>query len=122
MNFSRDVQNLIANLRQLPEDNSSSAVREPKAMAYLIDHLAARYPFGEWGLETIIMEHWGEILGDSNAHYCRPQRFTRDHRLVVVVANPVIRQELCFQKRRILQRIRDITACYKIKGICFVVG
>ena len=109
MHFHRHVENLIANLRGLPEDYSSTKVRPSIELGNLIEVIEHQHPFETETLEGVIMQNWRQIVGEGNAYRCCPQRLTADGRkLVITAANPVIRQELLFRKRQLLDRIRAL--------------
>ena len=122
MKFSRYVENLIANLRSLPENIDKSTSQPPFKIEGLIESLIQEYNIGELRLEENIISHWRNIMGDTNADRSRPQRVDKKNRLIIAVSNPILRQELIFQQNDILQRIKKIDGCKNINGIIFKSG
>ena len=122
MKFSRYVENLIANLRSLPENIDKSTSQPPFKIEGLIESLIQEYNIGELRLEENIISHWRNIMGDTNADRYRPQRVDKKNRLIIAVSNPILRQELIFQQNDILKRIKKIDGCKNINGIIFKSG
>jgi len=122
MQFSRHVENLIANLRSLPEDKGRSIVRHTYRSDALMEVILERYRIGQTRPEEIIMRHWRSIIGEAFASRCSPRRLDRGHRLIISVATPTLRQELVFQKSMLLNRIRRLKGCEEIREIVFQVG
>lgn len=117
MQFGRHVENLIANLRGLPEDYGRSRPRPAMQIDNLLEVVLERYRIGCPTPEERIIEHWREVVGERTAHRCRPERIDRQNRLVILAANSVIKQELLFQKRAILKRIQSLPDCRHISDI-----
>ncbi len=117
--FSRDVENLIADLRGLPRDGSRSKLRETTSAGNLVERLLHKYRIGMATPEEAVRDAWNEIVGEANATFCHPLRIDRDRVLIVGVSNPVVRQELLFHKAVVLERIRAIPACHHIEGVVF---
>lgn len=122
MHFSRDVENLIANLRGLPEDESKSRPREVCGIASLIEVLAERHKIGRSTQEDVLMQHWREIVGEKNAHRTRPHKLVEGRKLIILVANAVVRQELEFNKRQIINRLKAWPECAQIEEISLRAG
>ncbi len=122
MKFPREVENLIANLRSLPEDEGRSTLRQSYPIDSLIEVILKRYKIGKPTSEEAIMANWSKIMGDDNAHRCSPQRLDEAGTLLVAVNNPVLRRELMFQRTSILKKIRALPECAHIKAIMFIAG
>ena len=122
MKFSRKVENLIANLRGLPEDGNRSAPIEPFKADTLMEVILEKYQLGKPRPEQVIMENWKQIMGPENAHRSCPTRIIRKRRLLVAVANTTLRQELYFHRHMILNRIRRLPGCEGIKELTFTAG
>ena len=122
MRYPRRIENLIANLRSLPEDQSQSFVRHPYQFDSLLEVLVERYKIGRPTPEETIASNWRLIMGDTNADRCRPQRIDRRDRLVILVANATLRQELSFHRNLILERIRRLKDCGHIVDIILAPG
>lgn len=117
MKFSRHVENLIANLRGLPEKYGRSRPRPVAQLDDLLEAVLDRYRVGQPTPEQRIIENWKSVVGERTAHRCRPERIDRQNRLVIAAANSVIKQELLFQKRVIIQRIQALPDCRHIRDI-----
>ena len=123
MKFSRKVENLIANLRSLPEDANRSVLNEPFKADSLMEVILERYNLGgKPKPEKIIMENWKHIMGAENAHRTCPTRILGKRRLLVSVGSATLRQELSFQRNMILNRIRRLPGCEGIKQLTFTTG
>jgi hypothetical protein len=120
--FSRDVENMIADLRGLPPDESRSRLRATRPVSELADHLLHKHRIGMRTPEEAIRDAWVEIVGAPNAEFCHPLRIDRERVLIVGVSNPIIRQELLFHKALVLQRVQAIPACAHVKEVMFRAG
>ncbi|MGH8019165.1 MAG: DUF721 domain-containing protein [Opitutaceae bacterium] len=120
--FSRRVENMIADLRGVPRDESRSRQRETAPVAGLMDRLLHKYRIGMSTPEEAIRDGWKEIVGEANAVFCFPLRIANERTLIVGVSNPVVRQELMFHKALVLSRVRAIPACSHIREITFRSG
>lgn len=117
MHFSREVNNLIANLRGLPEDESRSRPRDVKPIDSVVEVILERYKIGKPTAEEIIVKNWKEIVGEETAHRCRPMKLVNGKQLVILASNSVIKQELLFSERQILKRIRALPECGAIRDV-----
>lgn len=120
--FGRRVENMIAEIRGVPQDENHSREREPRNAADLMERLLHKYHVGMATPEEAIRNAWTEIVGEANAQYCQPLRIARDGVLWVAVTNPVIRQELSFHKPVVLARVKAIPACAHVSDICLRAG
>ncbi len=98
MHFSREVNNLIANLRRVPEDRGRSIPRAVKPIDSVVEVILERYKIGKPTAEEIIVKHWKEIVGEQTAHRARPMKIVNGKQLVIYASNSVIKQELLFQE------------------------
>ncbi len=113
---------MIADLRGVPPDESRSRLRDTRPIGDLADHLLHKHRIGMKTPEEAIRDAWVEIVGAPNAEYRHPLRIDRSRILVVGVSNPIIRQELLFHKKVVLQRIRAIPACAHLTDVMFRAG
>ena len=122
--FSRAIENLIANLRGVPENPSRARLRSPKTIGELLDNCVLNgRRTRHTQREKVIMKHWAEIVGHSElCHRCRPVRLTPDHKLVVTVADPVLRQEVQFRRRDMLDRLQRLEGCQTLKAVVLIAG
>ncbi len=119
--FSRQAENLIANLRGVPE-NYSPIGREIREMGGIFDNILLRYKIGIESLEDRIRENWVKIVGPGNANYCNPVRIERENTLIIAVSNPIIQQELQFNQSILLKNLRSIENGHKIRYVVFRSG
>jgi hypothetical protein len=122
MRYPRRIENLIANFRSLPEDESQSIDRHPSQFDSLLEILADRYKIGKLTPEEIIASNWKLIMGEPNANRCKPQKIDRRDRLIILVANATLRQELSFHRNMILEKIRRLKNCNHIMDIILAPG
>lgn len=120
--FSRQIENMIADLRGVPVDDSHSRLRDTRPVGELTEHLLHKHRIGMKTPEEAIRDAWVEIVGAPNAEYCHPLRVDRDRVLLVGVSNPIVRQELLFHKAVVLQRVKAIPACAHITDVLFRAG
>lgn len=119
--FSREVENLIAGLRQLPEDESRSRRRPTQDLGKLIDELLIKYRISHDSLEHSIREKWPELVGVANATYSHPVVVERGQ-LLVLVSHAVVRNELFHHRLQILDKLRKLPGCESIRGITLRAG
>ncbi|MDR1366558.1 MAG: DUF721 domain-containing protein [Puniceicoccales bacterium] len=118
--FSRRIQNLIADFRGLPQDNSSSALKDERSVEQLFRDILKKYVTkSDIKVGTEIFENWPRIVGDMFCGLCTPHRITTTNALIIKVQNSVVRQELFFRKEEILQRIREICPQSDVRTIVF---
>lgn len=122
MHFRRSVENLIANLRGVPETKSRIRDRGTKPLDSLVEVCLERYKIGQETAEEIIMRNWAQIVGERHAPRCAPLRVDQNHRLHIGVNNPVLRRELQFHEDRIMTALRTLEGCQHINGIVLRAG
>jgi hypothetical protein len=119
--FSREVENLVASLRGLPEDKARSRRRPTIDVGSLIDELLVKHRISHDSLEHSIREKWIELVGAANAAYSHPVVVERGL-LLVLVSHSVVRQELYHHKPAILARLRQLPGCATVKGLVLRAG
>jgi len=119
--FSREVENLIAGFRGLPEDDTRSKRRKTADLATLIDELLVKYRISHDSLEHSIREKWPELVGVANATYSHPLVVERNQ-LVVLVSHAVVRNELFHHRAGILEKLRKLPGCGAIKSLALRSG
>ncbi len=67
-------------------------------------------------LRDILSENWGMCVGANIADKCRPQN-VRLNVLYVYAANSTVKQELIFEEKAILKKVRTLSGCAKIRRI-----
>ena len=119
--FSRTVENLIADLRGLPEDDSRSRKRKATDLGSLIDSLLIKHRISHDSLEHSIRDKWPEIVGVANATYSHPLVVERAQ-LIVLVSHAVVRNELFMHRLSILAKVKKLPGCEGIKGLALRAG
>ena len=119
--FSRAVENLIAGLRELPEDRGRSKKRKATELGALVDELLVKYRISHDSLEHSIREKWPGLVGLANASYSHPV-VVEHNLLVVLVSHAVVRNELFQHRETILGKLRQLPGCASIKGLALKTG
>ena len=119
--FSRAVENLIAGLREVPEDRSRSKKRKAADLGALVDELLVKYRISHDSLEHSIREKWPELVGVANASYSHPVVVERNL-LVVLVSHAVVRVELFQHRETIMEKLKKLPGCADIKGLALRAG
>jgi hypothetical protein len=119
--FSRAVENLIADLRGIPDDELRSKQRKTTGLAPLIDELLVKYRISHDSLEHSIREQWPALVGVANASYSHPLVVERAL-LVVLVSHAVVRNELFQHREQILAKLQKLPGCSHIKGLALRTG
>jgi len=122
MKLPRKIEDAIADFRGLPRAKGNDWDRGAVNMNSLLEVLIERYQIGRERPEQTIMAHWREIVGDTNAPRCAPERIDSQGRLVVSVSNPILRRELHFARRRMLGKLNALPGCAEIRDIDFKAG
>jgi hypothetical protein len=118
--FSKKAQNLIADFRGLPRDDSSSILKKELVAGQLFQNILEKYVIkSDAAIGTEIFENWPQIVGDILSMLCTPHRITAAGTLLIKVPNSVVRQELFCRKEEILQRIHQICPRSEISDIVF---
>lgn len=120
--FNRKTNNLIAALRGLPPDRSRARLQSEQDMGKVMDAVIRQYEIDAAKPEEAILAEWPHLVGEHNARHTRPWKLDRSNRLFVAVSNPVVKQELQFHKKLILERIGRLPGCGKIRQIIFRAG
>ncbi|MBL9214937.1 MAG: DUF721 domain-containing protein [Opitutaceae bacterium] len=119
--FSREVENLIAGLRGLPEDESRTKRRRTVDLGALIDELLVKHRISHDSVEHSIRERWAGLVGAANAAYSHPLVVERQQ-LVVLVSHAVVRNELFQHRDALLVKLRQLPGCTTLKGIVLRTG
>jgi hypothetical protein len=114
--FSRAIENLIADLRQVPVDGSRSKRRKTTEVGALIDELLVKYRISHDSLEHSIREKWTDLVGEANASYSHPLAVERNL-LVVLVSHSVVRNELFLHRETIVEKLRKLPGCDQVRGL-----
>lgn len=114
--FSRAVENLIADLRTLPVDEGRSRRRPTQELGSLVESLLIKHRIGRESIEHEIRAHWAEIVGAPNAAFSHPLTVERNQ-LLVLVSHAVVRNELFLHRATILRKLRAMPGCGEIRSI-----
>lgn len=120
--FNRKTNNLIASLRGLPPNYSRAFMRKEKDLDAVMDRVIQRFGISNERPEEAIRAEWVNLVGERNAEQAQPLQLYRNYRLYVAVNNPVIKQELQFHKKIILNRLKQIPGCESVREIVFRAG
>lgn len=118
--FSRTVQNLLANLRGLPEDRGRSSDRPMKSIDDAVQDAFRKLRLDKPVPETAIVASWHELLPAKLARRSAPLRVLDGGRLVVQCENSVIKSEVRFHERAMLAKIRALPGCQEVRSVTFV--
>ena len=120
--FSMEAESLIASLRSLPEEPDSSRPAGAMPLGSLIEACIEKHHIGRQTPEEIILENWVNIVGESFAARCRPERIDPSGALVVQAGNATVRRELIFMQERILTALGSLPQCHHIHRIILKSG
>ena len=119
--FSRAIENLIADFRALPDDPARSRPRPTVELGGLIDALLVKYRISHDSLEHSIRDQWPVLVGVANASYSHPVVVERGL-LVVLVSHSVVRNELFLHREAILAKLQQLPGCAEIRGLALHSG
>jgi len=92
--------------------------RLPRSLGSLVEAwLPAEAPAAEASPTRTLLDSWEDLLGPARARRCHPVRLRPDGVLVVAVSNPVLRQELSWEKRDLLAAIRALPGCGQVRRL-----
>lgn len=117
----RAVRNLVADLRGLPDEGSWPKGRRHEDPERAIGELmitVAKEIRAEARPVDALRAAWPQLFG-TLAEECEPTRIDAGGALVVRCANPVVRQELQFRVRQVLQAVQKIPACATVRRVVF---
>ncbi|MEO0510370.1 MAG: DUF721 domain-containing protein [Verrucomicrobiota bacterium] len=116
MKFSKNVEDVIADFRELPRTVTSSSRKDPVPLDNLLVVLQGQYKLEEPSPERSLVENWGEVFGNI-AGRCNPVRIKNGQTLIISVTNQTLRSELQFRKREILNKIQRLDHCEAINEL-----
>jgi hypothetical protein len=122
MKYPRNIEDAIADFQGLPRPSEHEWDAGPQGIDSLVEVLIQRFSIGRERPEQVIMANWRELVGDRNANRCAPERIDSENRLVVAVANPVLRRELHFARAQIVRKLKKLKGCHDIRDIEFRAG
>ena len=116
MEFSKQVEDIIADFRGLPRTVTESSKRVPVSIDKILEFVKEKYGLENTGPEQVIFEHWDDIFGNL-AGRCYPLSLKNGKTLVISVANQTLRSELQFRKQHLIQKIQALPHCETISEI-----
>lgn len=127
LELNREMENLIAALRELPEELEPDTPFEQKrrmrgktkTIASLLPQILSTWKLDKPRIEEVIMANWSQIIGEANAHRARPE-IVKSGILYIYTGNPVLANELRMNARNILARLHQFPDGKTVKSIRFV--
>ena len=116
MNFSKSVEDMIADFRGLPRTTTGSSKQAPVPLDKILAIVKDKYELERSGPERTIVENWNAIFGNL-AGRCNPLSMKDGKTLVVSVTNQTLRSELQFRKQTLLKKIQALPHCENISEI-----
>ena len=112
---------LLANFLELPMGEDLSKHRDPLSMKELIEKTWANWGMGEEKTpEQSISENWQKVVGKKLFMKCAPERLQPSSGMLYVkTSGGPVKQELSFQKKKILDKIKNLEGCGKVKDLKF---
>jgi predicted nucleic acid-binding Zn ribbon protein len=95
--------------------------REPRRIADVINQLLARRGYAQGQATEQLEKAWSEAVGGHLARHSRPATLKRGV-LEIIVRSSTVLQELTFQKKQLLGRLRSSDAGAAIRDLRFHVG
>lgn len=114
---NRELNDAIGDLRNLHPSEAVNWKNQERSLDVIMESIIKSHKIGVPRPEDKIIEYWKDIIGKNYAHRCRPERITTQNQLVIVINNPILRQEIEFKKRSILMRIHHIPECKHINKL-----
>jgi hypothetical protein len=119
----RTTRNLIANLRNLPEELPWSPNRRhenpARPIGPLILEVASKLSAKGKPLD-VLKKHWAQIVNAPKlSSKSEPHTVTKNGILAIHCEDSIVRTDIDFQKEKILAAIRLHPACANIKGLKF---
>ena len=117
----RDLQTerLIAAFRGLPPPKYLVREKSMQDLGDVIDRIIEKYKIQAPKVEDTIRDNWGIIIGARFMNKCEPAKMLSEDTLLIRVMNPIIRQELEFVKKQILENLQSVRGCEGILRIAF---
>lgn len=112
-----EINQEIGALRNIHPREAINWQRRERSLDLIMESIIKSHKIGIPRAEDKIIEQWKDIIGKHYAHRCRPERITPQNQLVIVISNPILRQEIEFKKRSILMRIHNIPECKHINKL-----
>ena len=95
--------------------------RLPQAMSDLVSKLMARKGYGQLAAHEALNEHWETIVGKRLGKHSRVVHVSRGT-VQILVENSAVLQELVFQKKKILTKLKQAFTKQEIVEVKFRIG
>ncbi|MDX2188040.1 MAG: DciA family protein [Opitutaceae bacterium] len=116
--FSRVAEELIGDLRGLPDETPKGMKRRPTLEAgELVQKILVKHQIGMDVPEDAIRKSWTELVGPANAHFSHPVQIDPKGILLVLVSHAVVKNELYHHRQAVVEKIRALPGCEGVKGI-----
>ncbi len=116
--FSKLAEELIGDFRGVAYRVPGRQKKRPtKDLSALVESLLQQYQIGRDAPEHTIRAQWSEIVGPANAAYAHAVQIDPRGRLLVLVAHPVVRNELFHHRQTIVSRIQRLPGCEGVKEL-----
>lgn len=110
---------LVADFLEIPMADDPKKGSLPLTMKEVVE-----LAWENWGIdqtsspEQVISENWQKIVGIKFAGKCAPERLVENTgTLFIKTASGPVKQELGFDKKKILQRIQKLKGCELVKEL-----
>jgi hypothetical protein len=119
MPFDLKTQRLINSFRGVPDWSEGSCVplNRVQSVDNLINALLLQNEVGHMNAESMIQAHWVDVLGPQMAPLCVLRKIDSKGCLHIGVSDAVARQELNFERQRLLKEFRNLPECQYLKKI-----
>lgn len=118
MDFSKSIEDIIADFRGLPRTTSESSKHAPIQIVSVLKQLEEKHQLQQPSAERILVENWNNIFGGL-AGRCNPVCIKSDRVLIISVNNQTLRSELQFRKHGLLKKIQALPHCENICELLF---
>ena len=113
--FSRSVQNLLANLRGVPEDRGRSTSRTTKSLDEAMTEVFQKLRFDRITPEDTLIAQWHTLLPIKLAKRCAPIKVHDDGKLIVQCESSIVKTEVQFHAKAMLEKIKLLPGCQSIR-------
>lgn len=123
MPLSSDLDGLLSEFRGMPYFGSKAKAHFTKGQAEPLSDIVASVfetlKIGQKTPQQVILENWKNIVYGNLATLSSPA-LIRGNALYIRTENPIVRQNLSFDRREILKNINSLDCCENIKEIRFM--
>jgi hypothetical protein len=119
--FDWAAEELIAGWLGMPHQKGSPRIQGTKSIADSVLGAMKRLHISESGPLDALAGRWPGIVGAERAGKCHPVSL-KSGRLVIAVANPLLRMDLQLDTLRILREVRTVPGCETVKTLMLRAG